>query len=598
MESTQYSLIINRAERERFFVKYGNLIFTEMKSVLLRKKLIFIILFFSYCISQAQSVGNLFGTKVYYPGQASFVETNPLNGQFSIVSNLSPNIRACSERFLDAQNDRYFLVTADSINMYLMNYQISTGQLNNILFTVDSVGDGQSGWATIGPDISSPFYNCVDGQLYFYRVKKSNPNIAYLMKVDPTTSVVTQIHVFPYSNFVRRQYMDLQNQKIYLLSYTYPTTLLTYDLANGTSSKVTLSQGWGNNFDADIIFNPVDGNLYGIQVNYTNISSQDLFDIRVIRINPETGTVTFLSDNIRTSFFRMMALNETGNNLFFYGLTTDPGYVFLFNYDLKQRSYNTIQSDSISTSWFAGLDYYFNTTIDTSFSVSNFCQHAPTEFFVSNAESYITWDFGDPFSSSSNYSIGAQAYHTYNLPGIYTVTMVSSACDGIDTVKKQITIEAFPEINIGLDSVICSNYPIEPIIFNADAPSSTFLWQDGSTSSSYSTTVPELITVAINSSCGTVRDTAEVSGITCPCGIDLNPDITGNKFSFDIKCFLSDYGEIEFEIFDIVGRKIIDQKIVLNENKINVSHISAGAYIYRFRTGKEIYKTGKIIIVH
>ncbi len=573
---------------------YSYFTFTEVKNIFSIKFFSILIFILSNCFSQAQTIGNLLTVKQDYQSPSSFVEINPSNGQTTLISNLSiPSGHSVFvQRFLDVQNNRFFLVTADSVNVYLMNFDIASGQLNNILFTADSVGNGQE---QIGgsPDISSPFYNCVDGNLYFFRVH-TNSMLAHLMKVDLNTLAVTQVHVFQFSNFVKRQAINIQNQKIYMLSFTDPVKLLTYDLSNGVSNSISLSPGLNSSDEIDMIYNPTDGNLYGMEQNYTNFNG--LGKIRILKINPDNGVVTF-SETFQANifFFNQLELSPTGDNLFFLGTNTNPSYnELLFNYNLRQNTFTTQVCDMIG----GPLDFYFNPVPDTSFIASNFCQHAPTEFLVNNAQSFITWDFGDSLSSLDNYSIGKQTNHSYNLPGSYTVTMVSSTCEEIDTVKKQITIEAFPEINIGIDSVICSNYPIEPIIFNADAPSSTFLWQDGSTSSFYSTTVPELITVAINSSCGTVRDTAEVSGISCPCGIDLNPDITGNNFSFDIQCFLSGYEEFQFELFDIVGRKIINQKIALNENTINVSLISAGAYIYRFRTGKEIYKTGKIIIVH
>ena len=554
------------------------------------RNLLMLILVFQYSFSDAQIAGHLLGIKYSNsPLVQSFVDVDPQSGQTIVISNLSPPYNGLSGHTLDSKNNRFFLITADSINMYLVNYDVASGYLTNILYTRDSVGNGIG--TSIGSQISNPFYNCIDDQVYFFYFKKHQIDSTFLAKVDPSTLIVTTICAIPWSNIVRRQIMDFRNQKIYFFNFSEPATLYTYDLINNSFSSVILSYSWFNSVKVLLVFNSSDNNLYGTEV-LSSTNPDSIGYINVLKVNPVDGNVTVLAQHLHTAVGGFLAFDETGKHLFFGGSKPDSYEPLLFDFNIENTTYISHESG-----WITGLDYYFPPEPDTTFFVTNYCQHSPTEFQVSNKQSLVLWNFGDSLSSS-NISSGAYTTHTYNLPGNYIVKMISSNCYGIDTVEKLITIESFPEINIGRDTMLCINHPNEPILFNAIAPSSTFFWQDGSTSSSYSSTYPELITVAINSSCGVVHDTAEITGTNCSCDISLNPNLTTNSFSYSIECFISNYGDFHFELFDIVGKKIIDNKIISNDGVVDTKYISAGTYIYRFRTEKEIYKTGKIIVIH
>src|SRR6476659_7744039 len=50
---------------------------------------------------------------------------------------LNTDIHAFGDHAADSYNKQFYQVTGDSVNMYLMNFDMSTGELTNILFTVD-----------------------------------------------------------------------------------------------------------------------------------------------------------------------------------------------------------------------------------------------------------------------------------------------------------------------------------------------------------------------------------------------------------------------------------------------------------------------------
>ena len=49
----------------------------------------------------------------------------------------------------------------------MMGILFDDGSMNDILFQVDSVGDGTPGTVTIGGNIQGTFYNCADDEIYF-----------------------------------------------------------------------------------------------------------------------------------------------------------------------------------------------------------------------------------------------------------------------------------------------------------------------------------------------------------------------------------------------------------------------------------------------
>ncbi|HLG02531.1 MAG TPA: gliding motility-associated C-terminal domain-containing protein, partial [Bacteroidia bacterium] len=92
------------------------------------------------------------------------------------------------------------------------------------------------------------------------------------------------------------------------------------------------------------------------------------------------------------------------------------------------------------------------------------------------AQNYI-WDFGDgsPPDTSTNPS------HLYNSAGIFVVTLVaidSLSCIMSDTVQLFITVIAPPVVNLGNDSIFCTN---PNLVLDAGNPGSAYLWSTGAT---------------------------------------------------------------------------------------------------------------------
>ncbi|ATL47350.1 hypothetical protein COR50_09305 [Chitinophaga caeni] len=115
------------------------------------------------------------------------------------------------------------------------------------------------------------------------------------------------------------------------------------------------------------------------------------------------------------------------------------------------------------------------------------CTAPLTVDFISSgpAAANYTWDFGDPASGTSNTSTLANPSHSYNQPGLYTVTLTAttaSGCTSQVTKYHYVTIQQ-PTVDFDIPANICSNNPIT--FTNTTNPNPTIAnWQFGDGTSS------------------------------------------------------------------------------------------------------------------
>ncbi|HHZ65898.1 MAG TPA: hypothetical protein EYN38_08120 [Flavobacteriales bacterium] len=79
-----------------------------------------------------------------------------------------------------------------------------------------------------------------------------------------------------------------------------------------------------------------------------------------------------------------------------------------------------------------------------------------------------------------------------------------------------------PQVNMGSDTVLCTG---ETILLNVYNPNSSYMWQDGSTNSTYLVSSPGTYTVEVNDSCFTYYDTIVVGYDPLPV-VELGNDTT------------------------------------------------------------------------
>jgi gliding motility-associated-like protein len=124
----------------------------------------------------------------------------------------------------------------------------------------------------------------------------------------------------------------------------------------------------------------------------------------------------------------------------------------------------------------------------------------------------ITWSDG---STNPNLAVSTS--------GQYFAT-ISNACGSFADTIEIAPLPPIPPLDLGNDQSLCAGelIIIEPGILNVD-----YLWHDGSTGTSFSTTQATTIVLTISNACGLAIDTIEVIESTQGPDVDLGPDIIG-----------------------------------------------------------------------
>jgi len=264
-------------------------------------------------------------------------ETAQVTYQASFVD---ANIHALGDHAVDPIHHCWFEVWGDSINMYLSNYNMDNGNLNNILFTADSVGNGQSGTVTIGGEIGGTFYNCRDDAVYFFHFKAPWEAYVHFAKADRTTGAITELDSFPLGIQPIDNFVVPSHQIAYWLAYDPVAmqydSLVSYDLASLTHSSILMSEGVPTSDFWELTYNPADGLLYGLQEDLDSFSYNNyLADLRYIKIDPETGIETDLTtDFLGNILYPNVTLDFNTDKINVAIQTQNPGYPQIASYDI------------------------------------------------------------------------------------------------------------------------------------------------------------------------------------------------------------------------------------------------------------------------
>lgn len=121
------------------------------------------------------------------------------------------------------------------------------------------------------------------------------------------------------------------------------------------------------------------------------------------------------------------------------------------------------------------------------------------------------------------WSDGSQADSLFvSAPGLYAVT-VSNACgNDVDSI---LIVDGgdIPFVELGADTSFCAGNSFSILPFSSDV--TNWLWQDGSTGSSFIANGPGEIHVAVSNMCGVAFDTMQVNLLPAIPVLDLGPDV-------------------------------------------------------------------------
>jgi gliding motility-associated-like protein len=109
---------------------------------------------------------------------------------------------------------------------------------------------------------------------------------------------------------------------------------------------------------------------------------------------------------------------------------------------------------------------------------------------------------------------------TVSQAGTYTVTINVNGCTDTDAVTVNYGVN--PSVNLGNDVTLCTGQTLN---LDATNPNSTYSWQNGSTSPTFTVTQAGTYSVSVTNSCATVTDNIVVS-YNSPPTVNLGPDQT------------------------------------------------------------------------
>ncbi len=105
-------------------------------------------------------------------------------------------------------------------------------------------------------------------------------------------------------------------------------------------------------------------------------------------------------------------------------------------------------------------------------------------------------------------------------PGTYWVEATLNNCSTRDTI--QVAYLPMPTVDLGNDTAICAG---ASLLLDTTVPGATYLWQDGSTASSFTATAAGTYQVNVDLNGCTAQDAINVSVNPLP-AVDLGPDVT------------------------------------------------------------------------
>lgn len=534
-------------------------------------------------------------------------DINQTNGSAISLDTLVGHLTSypISTTAFDPYHNLIFMITGDSINTYLISIDIPTGQLST-RYQVDSSGDGTPG--EVSSLLYGLFFNYVDSNTYFLHLKTRSDTAWHLAKINPATNEVTDIITLPRVVSVGTPYLDCQHQKIFFIQYNpsaMPLSIVTYDLESNSFYSVPLEGVTNANVGYCFALNPNDNLLYGYEQDPSYWSAPTyLMGLRMVRVDPVTGNIAYLTPVSHLNVpGEEIVIDPVSNKIYFFAVTTNPGKDDLYCFDITSQTLTSLPVgyiDNNPNSGFTRIAFY--PTLDqlpaSDFTFDNVCQSFPTTFSPNLNAGSFWWNFGDPASGSSNESMLSNPDHIYSEAGTYEVTMIASTCYKSDTVIRQVTIEPFPHIGLGTDTIMCSNQPQTPLQLDVTVPGYEYEWQDQSTLPTFTVTQPGIYWVNISGSCGSISDTLKVLSQICDCGITLLPNLTEHTAYVHLDCEVTTYHHLHLELFDMLGRKVIDRSVTENDFELNVNRVSSGVLSYRFRDDNHTIQTGKLVVIH
>jgi len=174
------------------------------------------------------------------------------------------------------------------------------------------------------------------------------------------------------------------------------------------------------------------------------------------------------------------------------------------------------------------IPFYFN-----SVQVDGTCYMDSTYFNVTNTAGLfgVQWDFDDPASGINNISYITNPAHYFAATGTYNVTVLKFYASYTDTVTVQVVINPLPLVSLGPDTSFCSGTPFE---IHAGSGYGSYVWQDNSTDSVLTVTLPGTYWVTVQQNGCNGTDTIVLTG--APCNVPVVNLMSSDTIFCDKNC--------------------------------------------------------------
>ncbi len=173
----------------------------------------------------------------------------------------------------------------------------------------------------------------------------------------------------------------------------------------------------------------------------------------------------------------------------------------------------------------------FSFEFEVNFPLFNNAELGPDTTLLCEGE-VLTLDVTIPFGSYQWQDGSSNATFEVSTSGIYAVTATND-CDVVMDAVEIIYQMDVPQIELGADQTLC---PGDVLTLDAASDLATYVWQDGSTGSSFEVNSPGIYNVEVTNACGTVSDEIEINYIL-PIQLDLGQDqvlCDGEELALDV----------------------------------------------------------------
>jgi hypothetical protein len=221
----------------------------------------------------------------------------------------------------------------------------------------------------------------------------------------------------------------------------------------------------------------------------------------------------------------------------------------------------------------------------------------------SNSVTGLLWNFGDPASGAANSSSVSSPFHQFGLAGTYTVTLILQRACGSDTIRQSVVANSV-SLSVNGNTTLCSGQSVT--LFASGANSYTWTKPGGllalSPSCTFTGSVAGTFTFNIQGENAGCAESKTLNFVVQSCeGIqrfDQNmivAELFPKPCNGHITLIVDE--ELDMEILDLSGRKLLQTKVYGTRNEFDLTGASPGLYTIELKksTGGQSYREKFVI---